>query len=223
MNKRMIFPLIFGVIGVGILLWLGAWQMQRLEWKQAFLSQIEARIDDQPVALPASANGDDDKFLAVQVAGHFDGPEIHILASRKTHGAGYKVISAFILDDGRRVMVDRGFIVTPAKDAPRSATMASLTGNLTWPDETDKYTPAPDLAANIWFARDVGAMAGQLNTEPLLIQASTDTGDGVEAFPVNTTSFPNDHLEYAITWFLLAAVWFGMTLYQLWRIKRQTN
>lgn len=223
MTKRMIFPLILGVAGVGILLWLGAWQMQRLEWKQAFLSQIEARISHQPIALPTNPNEQSDKFLAVSIQGHFDGAEIHVLASRKNIGAGYKVVSAFITTTGRRLLVDRGFIPIAAKHFDRTSEIISLTGNLHWPDEIDKYTPTPDTAANIWFARDVGAMAVHLGTEPLLIQASTDTGNGVEAFPVNTTSFPNDHLEYAITWFLLAGVWFVMTLYLLWRIKRQPN
>ena len=36
-------------------------------------------------------------------------------------------------------------------------------------------------------------------------------------------NIPNDHLEYAITWFGLAAVWAVMTGYLLWRIKRRID
>ena len=67
----------------------------------------------------------------------------------------------------------------------------------------------------IWFARDVDAMAAALNTKPILIVArevSFHDGD-VTPFPVDTTRIPNDHLQYAITWFSLAAIWLAMTFY----------
>jgi surfeit locus 1 family protein len=223
MNKRMIVPALFGIVGVAVLLWLGAWQMQRLAWKQDFIARIEARIDAAPVALPKDPQPARDKFLSVAVSGRIVGPEVHVLASREVYGAGYKVITAFVTDDGRRVLLDRGFIATTAKNAPRPAKSLNVTGNLHWPDETDGYTPAPDLKENIWFARDVDALAKALNTEPVLIMAATDTGDGVEPYPLSSAAVPNDHLQYAITWFLLAAVWFGMTVYLLSRIKRKTN
>ena len=223
MNKRLIIPALFGAIGTGLLLWLGFWQLQRLEWKQAYLDDINARIHAAPVALPERPDRSGDKFLAVNVSGQVEGPEIHVLASRKQIGAGYKVITAFVTEDGRRILLDRGFIPISAKNDPRAPKPLTVTGNLHWPDETDKYTPLPDTAANIWFARDVDALARALDTEPVLIMASSDTGDGIEAFPVSTGGIPNDHLNYAITWFLMAAAWLGMTVFLLWRIKRRNN
>lgn len=220
--KKLIFPLALGILGTGFLIWLGLWQLDRLEWKDTVLDQIDARIHDAPVALPDNPTENRDQFLPVTVNGTFAGQEIHVLASRKTHGAGYRVIA--VLDTGtRRIMVDRGFIPTPAKNLPRPATEITITGNLHWPDEMTSSIPAPDIGANIWFARDVAAMAVQLDAEPTLLTARLDTGDGVEVFPVTSSGIPNDHLNYAITWFLFAAVWFGMTLYLLWRINRKTN
>ena len=220
--KRIFGPLIVGVLGVGVLLWLGTWQIQRLAWKQAYLTEIEAQISADPVALPESANSEDHRFLAVTATGMLDGREIHVLASNRDTGAGYRVIAA--LDTGgRRILVDRGFIPIPAKNDARPAKFLTIAGNLDWPQEIDKYTPEPDLDANIWFARDVAALAVALDTEAVMIVARDDTGDGTMPFPVSTTSIPNKHWEYAIMWFLMAAVWFGMTVYLLWRIKRQIN
>lgn len=220
--KKLIFPLALGILGTGFLIWLGIWQLERLNWKETVLAQIDARIYDAPVALPQKPSEDPDQFLPVTAIGSFTGQEIHVLASRKTHGAGYRVIA--VLDIGtRRIMVDRGFIPTPAKNDLRPLKEVSITGNLHWPDELTSSIPEPDLGANIWFARDVAAMAVQLETEPTLLVSRSETGDGVEAFPVNSSGIPNDHLNYAITWFLFATVWFGMTLYLLWRIKRKTN
>ena len=65
-------------------------------------------------------------------------------------------------------------------------------------------------------------MADVLQTEPVLLVAKSHTGGGIEPLPVETSSIPNDHLQYAITWFLLTIVWLGMTGFLLWRIKRRT-
>ena len=214
-------PLLFGLVGAGVLVWLGVWQLQQLDRKQVFLSEISARIGAAPLDLPSEISPERHQYLPVTVAGEFSGQEIHVLASSKRYGAGYRVIGVFLVGE-RRVLVDRGFMALIAKNTPRPAKAAQLTGNLHWPDESDAYTPEPDLAANIWFARDVDRMARALNTELVLIVARSDTGDGIKPFPVSTTAIPNNHLGYAITWFLLALVWLGMTGMLAWRIKRRT-
>ena len=223
MVKRMLIPALFGLAGGALLLWLGFWQLQRLQWKESYLAAIEARIHDAPAALPARPDPEADRFLPVRVAGRIEGPEIHVLASSRKSGPAYRVITAFITDDGRRVLLDRGMIPTGAAAAPRPPRRLVVTGNLHWPQETGSGIPAPDLKANIWFARDVPAMARALGTEPVLIVAASDTGDGVVPFPVSTEGIPNNHLSYAVQWFGMAAVWFGMTLFLLWRIKRRTE
>ncbi|MCA3439946.1 MAG: SURF1 family protein [Rhodobacter sp.] len=223
MTRRMILPLLFGLAGCAILIALGSWQMQRLAWKQAILAQISARLTDPPVALPAVPDPTVDKYLPVRVTGRFTGTGIDVLASLRGVGAGYRVIAAFQTDDGRRIMIDRGFLPEDQRDRPRKATVASILGTLHWPDETDSFTPPPDTARAIWFARDVPAMAAVLQTEPVLIVAREATGDGITPLPVDTQGIANNHLNYAVTWFSLAAVWAGMTGLLLWRIRRRTD
>jgi surfeit locus 1 family protein len=222
MTRRMILPLLFGLFGCTILIGLGLWQVQRLAWKEGILAQISARLNDTPVPLPAMPDPVGDKYLPVSIAGRFTGPEIDVLISLKASGAGYRIISAFQTAEGRKIMVDRGFLPAGQRGHPRTATAATIAGTLHWPDEVDRFTPPPDLAENIWFARDVPAMAATLGTEPVLIVARTDTGDGIMPLPVDTAGIPNNHLNYAVTWFSLAAVWLGMTLLLLWRIRRRT-
>jgi surfeit locus 1 family protein len=133
------------------------------------------------------------------------------------------VIAAFQTEDGRRILVDRGFLPEDQRSQPRIATAARLSGTLHWPDEVDSFTPPPDAARAIWFARDVPAMAAALQTEPVLVVAREATGDGITPLPVDTQGIPNNHLNYAVTWFSLAAVWAGMTLLLLWRIRQRTG
>lgn len=216
-------PLILGLAGVAVLLSLSAWQMQRLAWKETILAEIDARIGASPVQIPHTPDPEADRFLPVSVSGQFTGQHLDILVSRKQIGAGYRVISVLETDDGRRVLVDRGFLPEAARGLPREAGAVTVTGNLHWPAEVDGFTPAPDVKTGIWFARDVPAMAAMLQSEPVLIVARSDTGDGIEAMPVDGAGIPNDHLNYAITWFLLAVVWAGMTALLLWRIRQRTD
>lgn len=226
MFRRMIVPLIFGLVGGSILLGFGVWQMQRLAWKEGILRQIEARISADPVPLPDVPTMDTDQYLPVTVTGTFTGEGLDVLVSRKEIGAGYRVI-AVMQTDGRRILIDRGFLKDEDRAHPRpdaAAGEVTIAGNLLWPVEVDSYTPAPDPKTGLWFARDLPAMAAALNTEPVfVVQWTSSLPDPfIDAMPVDTNNIPNDHLGYAIQWFGLAGVWFGMTGYLLWRIRRRT-
>lgn len=220
MSRRMILPLLFGLVGAAILIGLGTWQVQRLHWKEGLIASAEAKIAMPAVALPTQPDPVADRYLSVTVQGRFLGPEAHVLTSIQGQGPGFLVIAAYQTDDGRRILVDRGFVPETAKTAPRPPREVAVTGNLNWPDDVNSATPPPDEGRGIWFGRDVTAMASALGTEPLMLIARSDTGDGVQAQPVSAT-FRNDHLGYAITWFSLAVVWLGMTVSYLWRIRRR--
>ncbi len=224
MTRRMILPLLFGILGTAVLISLGVWQLQRLEWKQAILAEIDARMAAAPVGLPADPDPARDRFLPVTATGTITDEELDVLVSVKGTGPGYRIISAFETDDDRRILLDRGFVRDDRKDAPRPPVPGvTVTGNLHWPDEVDGYTPATDTARNIWFARDVPAMADALGTEPLMIilRTTSEPAPAVAPLPLDSAGIPNDHLGYAIQWFGLAAVWAGMTGWLLWRIRRR--
>jgi surfeit locus 1 family protein len=223
MTRRMIGPLVFGIGGIAVLVWLGVWQLHRLEWKTAILERIEAGLAAEPVPVPAAPEPEADAYLKVEARGRLAPGELHVYTSAPGRGVGYRVIAPLVLDDGRRVLVDRGFVPIEAKDAVRPPGPVTIVGNLAWPRETDRWTSPPDREENLWFARDVAPMAEALGTEPVMVVASAS--DGPEAptpMPV-TDNIPNDHLGYAITWFGLAVVWAVMTGYLLWRINRRTD
>lgn len=204
---------------------LGIWQLQRLAWKEGVLAEIEARIVDAPVVLPDTLSVEADRYLPVRVSGRTLEREIDVLVSTKEQGAGFRVISAFETEEGRVIMVDEGYVRQTEKDAARPSVEMTVTGNVHWPDEIDGFTPEPDLGAEIWFARDVPAMAAFLETEPVLVIARTVTGTDARAtpLPVSTQGIPNSHLGYAIQWFGLALVWAGMTAFFVWRMQRRTT
>ena len=209
--RRTIFILIIGLAGIAVLLSLGTWQVQRLTWKQGILAEIDAKISGAPIALPAAPNVTTHKYQPVEISGRFVEERIRVLVSQKLIGAGYRIIQPFQTKD-RVILIDRGFVKIDQIEDLRND-QASVLGNLHWPDEVDDYTPEPDMKRDIWFARDVTALADTLNTDPILVIAREITPDSekVSPIPISSSGIPNDHLQYAITWFALAAVWAGMS------------
>lgn len=219
---RYLAPLLFGLIGAGILIGLGTWQMQRLAWKQGVLSAIESRIHAAPEPLPNLISPDEQRYQPVTLTGEFLPGALRVLVSRKQIGAGYLIVSPFQTDTGRLILIDRGFTPVDNKSITPRSGAATITGNLHWPDDRNSSTPENDIAGNTWFARDLGPMAEALGTEPLLVvvRELSPPDAGITPFPVDTAGIPNDHLQYAITWYALALVWLGMSAYWIVRQRK---
>lgn len=223
MSGRVISVVVFGLLGVAVLVSLGVWQLQRLAWKESVLADIAARIEAEPVGLPQDVDREADRYLPVAVEGRFEGETVRVLVSLQGSGPGYRLITGFDVE-GRRVMIDRGFLSESVVQPDPPSGDITVIGNLHWPDEVDGFTPAPDLTRNIWYARDVDALAAQLDAEPVFIIAREISASDapLTPLPVTADGIPNNHLGYAIQWFGLALVWLGMTAFLAWRITRRS-
>ena len=219
--KRVLFA-VFSIAGTAVLGWLGNWQLDRLAWKQTVLEQIDQRIAAPAVPVPLTPVSSEDTYLPVFAEGRFGQEYIRVLVSQKRIGAGYRVISAF-KTEGRRILVDRGFIDLSKSSDMQADQAVVVQGNLHWPDEVDGFTPAPDLEKNIWFARDVRALSEALQTQPILIVASqiSPPDQNIKPLEIDSSAIPNDHLQYAVTWFSLAAIWIMMSGAFLWRSRKK--
>jgi surfeit locus 1 family protein len=216
--RQILFPLVIGLGGIVVLLWLAFWQLDRLEWKLGIIGDINARVAADPVPLPTVPNPDADNYLTVIMQGAATGEEIRFLDSGTAAGTGHHIISAFVTADGRRVMLDQGLLPLYEDEGVALTTEVTVQGNLIWPDDISRQAPIEDE----WYARDVPAMAQALGTEPLLVvlYAASQYDERLTPLAVDTRNIKNDHLEYAITWFLLAVVWFSMTGFYVMRSMR---
>lgn len=218
---RLLAPLLLGLLGIGVLASLGLWQVERLAWKEALLAEIDARLLAAPVPLPDAPDPNADNFLAVEVSGTLGARELQVLVSTKGQGAGYRLIRALEMPQGRRILLDLGYVTDDIRSEARPAGTVTAIGNLRWPDDRNSSTPANDVARNDWFARDLSQMAAELGTEATLVVARSLTPDKeTQPLPTSSAGIPNDHLGYAVTWFGLAAVWAGMTVFWIWRRTR---
>ena len=220
--KRIWFIVFIGFAGTACLLYLGKWQIDRLYWKLDVLKKIDQKIAAAPVPLPAEPSESIHKYLSVEFSGQFLQESIRVLASKKRYGAGYRIIHVF-RTNGRRLLVDLGFVGLETDYDVDLINDISIVGNLHWPDEVDNFTPEPDLENNIWFARNVERVASALKTEPILLilKDSTLKDQNIKPMPIDTTHIPNDHLQYAITWFSLAIIWALMSCLFIWTTRQK--
>ncbi|QIE56235.1 SURF1 family protein [Pikeienuella piscinae] len=228
-----------GALGAAVLVSLCIWQIQRLEWKEGVITTLETRLSGAPTALPEAFDPATQEFTRVVIKGRFDGaPGAHgfddapLLTSLPPYGPGYRVIQPFVLDDGRRVLVDRGYLPVTEKNVAGAASrptpapdgVIEITGALRWPDEGRE---GPDFGAvdNVWVNRDLDEMAALFGTEPVLIVAETSTavGDWPIPRPIEAINVPNNHLNYAITWGALALIWAGMTAWLVVRPQKSSS
>lgn len=222
--RHILFPLIVGLGGLAILIGLANWQINRLDWKEGILEDIRAKLDAPAVPLMTDPNPDTDNYLSIIFEGQPTGEELRVLDSGTAAGTGHHIISAFVTSNGRRIMVDQGLMGINDASAQAMAPLVetvTVQGNLIWPDDPDAQPPEGDE----WYARDVAAMALVLNTEPVLVQlsAASEYDPRLSPLAVDTRNIKNDHLEYAITWALLAVVWGGMTMFYIARNLRQSR
>ncbi len=222
--RRFIGPLVIGISGTVVLAGLGTWQLQRLEWKEAILAEMEATLNGTPRGLTEATEPETIRFAPVRVNGMTTGDEIHVLHATG-QGAGYRLISAFETEDEGRIMLDEGYIPASQKDTYRPPRELTVTGNLHIPDDVTGSTPDPDVDSNIWYGRDVTQMSGALAADPVyVVVREVEAGETVATpLPLDTSGVPNSHLGYAIQWFGLALVWAGMTLFLLWRTAKRTD
>ena len=211
-----------GILGVAILMSLTVWQIKRMAWKNTILADIENKVSAPAKLVPLNPSEEFHSLMPVKATGNYLGATIKVLVSQKIYGAGYRLITAFRLHDGRKIMVDRGFVSVRSAMSFTPDLIGQVVGNLHWPDEIDNFTPENDLEENIWFARDVPTMAAYLDTEPVLLVLKSSNFDQERAkpLPVNTASIPNNHLQYAVTWFLLSLIWLGMSGYFVYRSQK---
>lgn len=220
-------------IGLAILIALGVWQLQRLKWKEDLLAHVAAlqSAKAQPVGpvLDAAAAGRDVGFTRVSVScpGLGAAPFLELYGIRDGE-AGSRLISACPVDANRyrSILVDRGFVVDTVSARPKvdpaDRTPVALVGVLRVPDKATFVTPKNQPGPNHWFSRDVTAMAAALKAPepaPVFLMAETSSNPEWQALipaPL-PAEIPNRHLEYAITWFGLAAALAAVYAAMLWR------
>ncbi len=229
----LVWSTILALAALVVLVGLGNWQMSRKAWKDGLIRQVEAGLGAAPVALDDALRGWPCKagsacpfpeYARVLVRGRFEHDrERFFYAPDPGLGPGVHVYTPLVLDDGRRVMVNRGYVPDRLREPQSRAegqvqVRVEIVGLLRGPGEKAAFTPDNDPVRNAWYWRDIDAMADCANVTAgssaercgTFVRVFVDA----EASPANRGGWPkggatnlqiaNRHLEYALTWYGLA-------------------
>jgi len=227
-SKLGTFIFVVGMSAMGILfLALGTWQMERLAWKEQLIAAATARADTTAVPVPnaskwATLNAEEVDFQPVTLQGTFQSHgEARIFISLpkrngKYGGPGYWIVTPFELTDGGLVYVNRGFVPQELafnagyEAAPLGA--MNIGGVLRRPERSGSATLEPDLSKQVDWVINPERLSTILfpdlkDVAPFYVHWVPEAPVALPQ-PAQTeeVSFPNKHLEYAITWFSLGAL-----------------
>ena len=215
---------------LAVLVALGTWQVQRLQWKEDLLAAIEQRSTADPVELQvieaAHAAGKPIDYQAARASGRFlNDRERHFFATFEGQ-SGYYVYTPLQLADGRLLFVNRGFVPYDRKETstrPQSLVEGpqTITGlaRARLDEKPSSMVPDNDEAANIFYWKDLDRMAASAGLPadrmlPFFLDAdATPVDGGLPRGGVTVIDLPNSHLQYAITWYGLALALLGVAVF----------
>jgi surfeit locus 1 family protein len=214
------------MLAFALLVGLGTWQLQRKTWKEGLIALLAERLAAPPVALPPpsdwpSLDPSNEEYRHVTFTAEFDYAKEALVYGAASafrpdvSGPGYWVFTPARLADGSLLIVNRGFVPEGRQDAKTRADgqvagPIAIMGAVRWPDTRHWFTPNDDPAHNLWFARDPQAIAAAkrlASVAPFYVEQETPMPPGGLPRPGKiVVNLPDNHLQYAVTWFGLAIV-----------------
>jgi len=236
-------PTLAALCALAVLIGLGMWQLDRKAWKENLISTITARLAATPVVgVPPRSQWQtleraQMEYRRVTVPVEFLNDQealVYTIGSAlrpDVKGLGYWVFTPARLPGGSIVVVNRGFVPAERKDpATRREGQVSgpvdIVGVLRWPDERGLFTPDDEPQHNIWYVRDpavIGPAKHWGSVAPFFIDLETPEPPGglPRAGPVELR-LPDNHLQYALTWFGLALTLVGVYVaFMISRFRRR--
>jgi surfeit locus 1 family protein len=228
-QARLLWPTVLTIAGLAVLVGLGTWQLQRKAWKEALLAKIATRVGADPVPISATTAtlppGEDFEYLHVTATGRFLHDKERYLYAPAPSGLAWHVYTPLQLGPGLIVWINRG-AVPDASKAPASRAAGQVEGSTEvrgvvrlMPIPT-MFTPTNNVVGNLWYWPDINAMTasafsdGLVKAMGLFVEADAEPAPpgGLPRGGVTRITLPNRHLEYALTWYGLAATLIGVYL-----------
>ncbi|MBL0318828.1 MAG: SURF1 family protein [Alphaproteobacteria bacterium] len=213
-------PVITTICAFVLLFSMGTWQVFRLQWKQKLISQVQEQLHRPPLTtLPLhDAQLAGQLYREVLLTGTFSAEEFHVWMGTIIPGGkpGLDVLAPFKLEDGRWILIDRGWVVQSKMDAgkraiPNPGQAYTVRGIVLEGEKKPMVAVGHQIDKNTWFWVDIPAMAKHSNKifPPYYIREikEADQQGEVDGYIKGDKEIRvrNDHLQYAITWYLLSA------------------
>jgi surfeit locus 1 family protein len=212
--KRLIAPGIWSLVAFCLLITLGIWQLHRLKWKEAIVAEIHHAAISAPVLLPPNPTPFEKVFIAgawLPGKAALYGDEVHDSPNGPIPGG--ELIMPFARPTGQIVLVDLGWVPQQSPTPlPEPAGLTQVTGYLHAPITRGFLSPPDDAAHGLYYTLDpagIGAGMHLANVAPYVLIAMGPAPPPGSAAPQPAQDLPtppNNHYEYALTWFGFAFV-----------------
>jgi len=221
--NKLIKALIFSSLAMIILLSLGTWQLERLRWKSHIISTMNKHISLSPREINASVMNDikNYNYRRIKLEGTYIYNKNITIYSKVLNGkVGRHLIIPFKTKFGY-ILINKGFIPKDYNIDVAFAEKAkniSINGIVKFQQNINYFTPKNNLITNEWYYINLDEISKFLNI-PLMDFYLIEEDNPKERYPVGSQynlKVPNDHLQYAITWFSLAIA-LSIFMHLLWR------
>jgi surfeit locus 1 family protein len=216
---------------------LGVWQLERRVWKLELIDRVAQRIHALPEPLPEPStwtriNAADDAYRRVQVTGRLLHDRETLVQAVTEHGGGYWVLTPLKTAAGATVLVNRGFVPPEWRDASKRNDLephgeVEVIGLMRMTEPKGAFLHNNNPASDRWYSRDIPAIAaarGLVDVAPFFLDAdATPNAGGWPKGGLTVVVFANNHLVYALTWFVLALMLAGATIFVVreeWRLRK---
>lgn len=231
------WPTLITVPALALLLYLGWWQVERLQWKTDLIDEVQVRSAAPAIQMPTDHRiaAEDLMFRKVTVTGHYiHEAEMRLLNQVRDGAPGINVFTPLIRADGGGILlVNRGWVPFDWRETPLEdqvgAVEVEVTGVVRVPEPPNWLTPENEPEKNNWYYADLREMArtaGVLAITDYYIYATGEHLTSGQPRPLLApdpnewhATLRNNHLSYAITWFSLAGAL--LLIYVLYHARRR--
>lgn len=234
-SRRWWWVTLLVILGMIWLVRLGFWQLSRLEERRAFNRLVAERWGQQPYDLLAGLPDTlkDLEYRRVDVEGTPDYAHQMVLTNQPGPNgeAGVVLLTPWVMEDGKAVIVARGWVPQEYAAPERWPEMEERTEapviGLIQESQTVPEAPPPDDFLVEWYRVDLPLIATQMPYPilPAFVLQLPEEGRTMDQLPWRQFPFElseGNHLSYAIQWFLFAAILgFGYIQYVRWHELRE--
>jgi surfeit locus 1 family protein len=234
------FPWVLSIatlVALAILLSLGTWQVRRLAWKEGLIATIDSRVNASPVPLAeverTAASGGDFEYRPVATSGTYLHAKEQFFFATHEGQSGWFVYTPLQMADGRAVLVNRGFVPYDRK-SPETRQDGQIGGEIevvglarSAPAGKPSWlVPDNQPDENVFYWKDLAAMTANAGLDPQIVvpffidAQRSDVPGGYPIGGVTIVELPNNHLQYAVTWYGLAAALLGVYVGMLLRRRK---
>lgn len=225
-----LLPTLISLPMIVVMLGLGAWQLQRLAWKEGLIERLETRMTAPAIPAPGpDADIEEIEFRRVTATGEWlHQYEMPLIGRPEKGTVGYHIVTPLRTTDGRVLLVNRGWVPEDRKNPARRpesqpAGTVTVEGIVRRAGLRNAFTPDNEPDRDMWFYVDVPQMAAYAGVEGVpnyyIDELRRESGPQLPIGADPRIGLRNEHLQYAITWFAMA---FGLiAVYVLWHRRAE--